>query len=236
MSILKVVVFQVRSNFYILYDINGEYVNTVDLTKVGPLRTLGNKLYEISLDISTLTSQPLLIHTENGGILLMTDGNNVVPLNSSSPDVMNQSTLRTSKLAIPNMSSYNTVNINSRLEAINLPPFNPDIKSEIEQSIINYQAPLSAILNNMTAQGIYTVQTPRTHLPQFGSNVFLISFDAVKTKLSNGSFNRFDFLPQYQTVPHNFANYIASFYGKDGNIYLSELRYDQSTNEIFPPY
>jgi hypothetical protein len=46
----------------------------------------------------------------------------------------------------------------------------------------------------------------------------------------------FKFLPEYQSIPHNLGNYIATFYGKDGHIYLSEVKYDQITCFISPPF
>ena len=70
---------------------------------------------------------------------------------------------------------------------------------------------------------------------QFPSNVHLISFTQVAQKLTAGDFLNFNFLPEYQIIPHRTGNYIATFYGKDGNIYLVELQYNQATNEIFPP-
>jgi formylmethanofuran dehydrogenase subunit E len=64
---------------------------------------------------------------------------------------------------------------------------------------------------------------------------FLISFNEIVTKLNNGDFLFFKFLPEYQNIPHNQYNYIATFYGKDGNIYLIELQYNQETCQISPP-
>ena len=56
----------------------------------------------------------------------------------------------------------------------------------------------------------------------FGSNVHLIDFNEAARKLTAGEFLNFNFLPEYQVIPHKPGNYIASFYGKDGNIYLVE--------------
>ena len=68
-----------------------------------------------------------------------------------------------------------------------------------------------------------------------GANEILVDFDEVHRMLNSGHFRNFNFLPEYQIIPHNPNNYIATFFGKDGNIYLAELHYDQTTNQIFPP-
>ena len=70
---------------------------------------------------------------------------------------------------------------------------------------------------------------------QFPPNVHLISFTQVSEKLSAGDFLNFNFLSEYQIIPHRTENFIATFYGKDRNIYLAELKYDQANNQIFPP-
>jgi hypothetical protein len=63
----------------------------------------------------------------------------------------------------------------------------------------------------------------------------LISFPEAARMLNNGLFKGFDFLPEYQNRKINPNNLIASFYGKDGRIYLAELRYNQTTHQILPP-
>ena len=70
---------------------------------------------------------------------------------------------------------------------------------------------------------------------QFASNVHLISFTQAIQKLNAGNFLNFNFLTEYQTIPHRTGNYIATFYGKDENIYLTEVQYNQTNNQIFPP-
>ena len=70
---------------------------------------------------------------------------------------------------------------------------------------------------------------------EFGDNVLLISFNEAALRLDSKDFNTFDFLPQYQTVPHKEGNLIASFYDDTGNVYLSELQYDEDANQILPP-
>lgn len=69
----------------------------------------------------------------------------------------------------------------------------------------------------------------------FESNVYLLPFNEVVKSLNAGDFLRFDFLPQYQTIPHNPRNYIATFYANNDNVYLAELQYNQATNQILPP-
>lgn len=70
---------------------------------------------------------------------------------------------------------------------------------------------------------------------QFESNVHLISFEEAARKLNAGEFSQFNFFSGYQVIPHNPVNYIATFFGNDGNIYLTELQYNQVTNRIFSP-
>jgi hypothetical protein len=63
----------------------------------------------------------------------------------------------------------------------------------------------------------------------------MISFNEANIKLNAGEFWNFKFLPEYQTIPHKEENYIGTFNGKDGGIYLVELQYDESTNTISSP-
>lgn len=62
-----------------------------------------------------------------------------------------------------------------------------------------------------------------------------LSFYEAVAKLNAGDFLIFNFSLEYQIIPHDPINYIATFYGKDGNIYLAELQYNQITNQIYPP-
>lgn len=62
-----------------------------------------------------------------------------------------------------------------------------------------------------------------------------LTFSDAALMLTNKAFIRFEFLPQHQLMPHNPVNLIATFYGKDGRIYLAELQYNQSNNQINPP-
>lgn len=67
-------------------------------------------------------------------------------------------------------------------------------------------------------------------------NTWEIPFDEIQALLNSGQLARFDFLPEHQRSNVRPGNFIASFYSKDGlTTYLVELRYDQSTNQIFPP-
>jgi alpha-tubulin suppressor-like RCC1 family protein len=70
---------------------------------------------------------------------------------------------------------------------------------------------------------------------KFEDNVKLIPFNEAARKLNAGEFLRFDFLPKYQSIPHKQGNYIASFFDRSGDIYLVELQYNQTTNQINPP-
>jgi alpha-tubulin suppressor-like RCC1 family protein len=67
-------------------------------------------------------------------------------------------------------------------------------------------------------------------------NVYVLPFNEMVSKLNKGDFVRFDFLPDYQIVPHRPENFIVSFYTPDNTVYLSEVKYDQTKNEINPPF
>jgi alpha-tubulin suppressor-like RCC1 family protein len=70
---------------------------------------------------------------------------------------------------------------------------------------------------------------------QFGINTKLLPFNEVVRKLNLGDFVRFNFVPEYQTIRHRPGNFIVTFYDHDGNVYLAEIQYDQSTNQILRP-
>ena len=59
--------------------------------------------------------------------------------------------------------------------------------------------------------------------------------DEPARKLNVVDFINFNFLPEYQVVPHKEDNYIASFYDNEGNVYLTELQYKQQNKQILPP-
>lgn len=63
----------------------------------------------------------------------------------------------------------------------------------------------------------------------------ILSFDDAVLKLNAGDFLFLKFLPEYQVIPHDLRNHIATFYGKDGNIYLVQLQYNQQTHAISHP-
>ena len=82
---------------------------------------------------------------------------------------------------------------------------------------------------------IVTESSVIPNINEFRKIYKLINFNEVTRKLDAGDFLNFNFLPEYQAIPHKIGNYIATFYGKDGNVYLTELQYNQTTNQIFPP-
>lgn len=61
-----------------------------------------------------------------------------------------------------------------------------------------------------------------------------VSFEDIAKMLQGNQIERYfiDDLIQYQT---NRPNNIMTFIGKDGNIYLANVKYDKTTNQIFPP-
>lgn len=67
-------------------------------------------------------------------------------------------------------------------------------------------------------------------------NAFLlIPYAEAVSKLNTGEFTRFEFLPEHQNRLRNPSNLIGTFYGRDGRIYLTELRFDEANNQIHPP-
>ena len=63
----------------------------------------------------------------------------------------------------------------------------------------------------------------------------LIPYAEAVRKLKAGDFSNFNFLEQHQSKLRNPLNLIGTFYGRDGKIYLSELRFDERTQLIHPP-
>jgi hypothetical protein len=66
-------------------------------------------------------------------------------------------------------------------------------------------------------------------------NLYLISYDESVVKLNKKEFLNFRPFPEYQKLIHNPNNTMLTFFGKDNDLYFSEVRYDKDTNEIFPP-
>lgn len=63
----------------------------------------------------------------------------------------------------------------------------------------------------------------------------LIPYVEAVNKLNSGEFTRFEFLLEHQNRLYNPENLIGTFYGRDGKIYLTELRFDEANNQIHPP-
>lgn len=66
-------------------------------------------------------------------------------------------------------------------------------------------------------------------------NIGMVDFETISDYLQRRYVHKFDFRPEFQTIPHNPDNIIASFSAYDGTIYLVELLYDANTNKIYPP-
>lgn len=62
---------------------------------------------------------------------------------------------------------------------------------------------------------------------------YVISFERVSQMLTTGRILRFEFEDRAQLVPS--SNLTATFYARDGKVYLAELQYNAETNQIFPP-
>ena len=69
----------------------------------------------------------------------------------------------------------------------------------------------------------------------FDCQKIILSFDVLASKISTNDFLFFKILQEYQTIKHYEKNWIGTFYGKDGNIYLAELQYNEKDFQILPP-
>lgn len=77
------------------------------------------------------------------------------------------------------------------------------------------------------------VKTPThyTHLPNTSPTI--ISLQQIEEMLSKNQIERWEIDPSIQNPAEN--NKILSFFGYNGTTYLVKARYDQATNQIFPP-
>ena len=73
-----------------------------------------------------------------------------------------------------------------------------------------------------------------SHLESLNADLLIPYVEAVR-KLNAGEFVRFEFLPEHQNKLYNPQNLIGTFYGRDGKIYLTELRFNEALQEILPP-
>jgi hypothetical protein len=132
-----------------LYEIFGNYYHGLTLTRIA--EPIGNILYRIPLYIPTLISEPILVYIQNGWLLLVTEGNLIIEINSSSPGALFQPTEGMARLSIPDISRYRTEtlpdiwyrtetlpNVLSRME---VPSFNLNIEEQI-RSIVREHSPL----------------------------------------------------------------------------------------------
>lgn len=67
------------------------------------------------------------------------------------------------------------------------------------------------------------------------TNKHIVSYNEIAKKLLSGEVDNFQILPEYQSILKDKRNVAAIFRGKDDYIYISELQYNNITNEIFPP-
>ena len=120
-----------------LYDVQGNYFTGNTLTHFsGPVNIISRTI----LDPSTLSSEPILVYTQNGWVILVSRNNTAVVVASSPPQAINQPTENVISLIVPNISNISTSNV-ERLERIQLPPFNPDLLLQIE-NIVRQHSPL----------------------------------------------------------------------------------------------
>lgn len=120
--------------------------------------------------------------------------------------------------------------------AINKPNINMDtfkddlylLNERIEQEPNNNVRQL--LLNRLNA-----VQNKINNISNNNNKIHRLTFDEAIFILSNNGFTRFDFLPQHQNNKRYPNTYIGTFFDKDGQMYLVELKYKQDTNEILPP-
>lgn len=68
----------------------------------------------------------------------------------------------------------------------------------------------------------------------YDQNVVQINFDSMMERLASGEISQVKFERQFQAIPHNPFNQIASLYGAN-TIYLVELKYNHITKYVYPP-
>ena len=145
MSSLSLVISRIPSEGRVaLYEIRGAYFLANTLAPFsGPV----NVIDRINLNPSTLSSEPIIVYTTNGWVLLVSRDDTAVAIASSGG--LRQPTEEVIRLIVP---------INERLERMQLPPFNPNLLSQIE-NITRQHIPLYVTSwernNEMPAMGEY---------------------------------------------------------------------------------
>lgn len=177
--------------------------------------------YIIPLDLSILTSEPKLLFTSTGYILLMTDGNEIRIIDSS-PDALNQPIYSTVHLEVPNLSGYHSgEELPNVLPKLDLPPFNDDRWNKIAGELMTRIRPPSY-------NEIFSPQSTRQSESNF------TPFEQIALMLTQTQIERYIIDPSLQYLTET-PNSILTIFGKNGITYLVKVRYDQPTNQIFPP-
>ena len=115
-----------------LWEIGGNYYRSLRLTQTD--ESFNNVLYRFTTDLSQLTSQPIVVRTQGGWVLLVTDGDTIVVKEESSPGVIRQPTDYLSTINVPDVSEYGQ-RLPSLLRPVDLPPFNPNLERQLRNIV-----------------------------------------------------------------------------------------------------
>ena len=213
---------------YSMYEIGRKYYRAYTLTFEN-IVAIKNR---IKIDLSTLTSKPLLLITSDGAILLMTDGDQVRIIGSSF-NALDQPIINIRPLKVPDLSSYSSVEqLLFNLPELNLPEFNlerlHEIQTIVENGPILYDQLISSLIETLP------IVNNNDSIILHGLKVNFIPFEEIANLLSQNQIERYIIDPslQYLTIA---PNVVLTMFRKNGLTYLVKARYDQRSNQIFPP-
>lgn len=135
-----------------VYDIDGNYYDPQSLTRVN---ALPEPILDIhTIDISKLTSEPVVICTlYDSAILVTDDNNNIQILSKSSTEIETEPMIFHMMFRVPNMALYcGRIDLPNQLELIKLPIFKQNIWNTITQYVnmgSSLQSTLTFIQNNI---------------------------------------------------------------------------------------
>ena len=203
---------------YFMYEINGVYYYVLNLNVVDP-NTILNVRHSTNINLETLTSKLVLLVLNDGGILLTSDGNELRILDSYSDSTspLDQPIRKIAHLQIP--QSYNSSRIIPRNNA-------PDFNNNLIEPLV-----LELRTTNPTYNEIFA---NTNSIIMNGLRVNFISFEEISNMLIQNKIERYIIDPSLQYLTTN-PNVILTMFGRNGLTYLVKARYDQVSNQIFPP-
>ena len=114
-----------------LWQIHGKSFTAIG-TVIQYRNEINNILHEIILDTSYLTSNPVLILTQNDEwLIITTTSNSIKIIESSSLDAINQPIIFIAELTVPYLTHYMNVSVVPMLSSLRLQIFNPDILDQL---------------------------------------------------------------------------------------------------------